>query len=52
MGGTRPLIGYVPQSPSFDRGDPISVLDFFTAATSKWPGVPAHPPKNTGSGAG
>ena len=30
--GTRPLIGYVPQSPSFDRGDPISVLDFFTAA--------------------
>ena len=31
MGGTRPLIGYVPQSPSFDRGDPISVLDFFTA---------------------
>ena len=32
MGGTRPLIGYVPQSPSFDRGDPISVLDFFTAA--------------------
>ena len=28
---TRPLIGYVPQSPSFDRGDPISVLDFFTA---------------------
>ena len=35
--GTRPLIGYVPQSPSFDRGDPVSVLDFFTAATSKWP---------------
>ena len=37
MGGTRPLIGYVPQSPSFDRGDPVSVLDFFTAATAKWP---------------
>ena len=35
--GTRPLIGYVPQSPSFDRGDPVSVLDFFTAATAKWP---------------
>ena len=35
--GTRPLVGYVPQSPSFDRGDPVSVLDFFTAATSKWP---------------
>lgn len=35
--GTRPLVGYVPQSPSFDRGDPLSVLDFFTAATSRWP---------------
>ena len=37
MGGTRPLIGYVPQSPSFDRGDPVSVFDFFSAAISKWP---------------
>ena len=36
-GGNRPLVGYVPQSPSFDRGDPVSVLDFFTAATAKWP---------------
>lgn len=36
-GGSRPLIGYVPQSPSFDRGDPVSVLDFFTAATARWP---------------
>ena len=35
--GTRPLVGYVPQSPTFDRGDPVSVLDFFTAATSHWP---------------
>ena len=35
--GNRPLIGYVPQSPNFDRGDPVSVLDFFTAATSRWP---------------
>lgn len=35
--GTRPLIGYVPQSPTFDRGDPLSVLDFFTAATSRYP---------------
>lgn len=34
---TRPLIGYVPQSPSFDRGDPISVLDFFVASISRWP---------------
>jgi zinc transport system ATP-binding protein len=23
-------IGYVPQSPSFDRGDPVSVMDLFT----------------------
>ncbi len=30
-------IGYVPQSPSFDRSCPISVLDFFTAAISRWP---------------
>ena len=37
VGGNRPLVGYVPQSPSFDRGDPVSVLDFFTAATAKWP---------------
>lgn len=36
-GGSRPLVGYVPQSPTFDRGDPVSVLDFFTAATARWP---------------
>lgn len=34
---TRPRIGYVPQSPTFDRGDPVSVLDFFAAAISSWP---------------
>lgn len=34
---TRPLIGYVPQSPSFDRGDLVSVFDFFSAAISNWP---------------
>jgi zinc transport system ATP-binding protein len=34
---SRPLIGYVPQSPSFDHGAPISVLDFFVAAISSWP---------------
>ena len=34
---TRPLIGYVPQSLSFDRGDPVSVFDFFSAAISHWP---------------
>ncbi len=35
--GVRPRIGYVPQSPTFHRGDPLSVLDFFTASTSKYP---------------
>ncbi len=34
---TRPLIGYVPQSPTFDRGDPVSVLDLFSAAVSRYP---------------
>ena len=34
---SRPKIGYVPQSPSFDRGYPVSVLDFFAAAISRWP---------------
>jgi len=34
---SRPVIGYVPQSPTFDRGDPVSVLDFFAAAVSDWP---------------
>jgi zinc transport system ATP-binding protein len=33
----RPLVGYVPQSPVFDRGDPVSVLDFFAAAISNYP---------------
>ena len=30
-------IGYVPQSPAFDRGDPISVLDLFACCLSKRP---------------
>ena len=30
-------IGYVPQSPSFDRGDPISVLDLFRCCISRKP---------------
>ena len=34
---TRPLVGYVPQSPAFDRGDPVSVLDLFSSAISRWP---------------
>ncbi len=34
---SRPVIGYVPQSPVFHRGDPVSVLDFFAAAVADWP---------------
>lgn len=33
----RPRIGYVPQSPSFDRGDPMSVLDLFICCTCRRP---------------
>ena len=34
---SRPVIGYIPQSPTFHRGDPVSVLDFFAAAIGDWP---------------
>lgn len=34
---TRPLVGYVPQSPSFDPSEPVSVLDLFAAAIDQWP---------------
>lgn len=30
-------IGYVPQSPAFDRGDPVSVLDLFVCCNSARP---------------
>lgn len=30
-------IGYVPQSPAFDRGDPVSVLDLFVCCNSGRP---------------
>lgn len=30
-------IGYVPQSPTFDRGDPVSVLDLFSCCIGKRP---------------
>lgn len=33
----KPRIGYVPQSPAFDSGDPVTVLDLFTTAISKYP---------------
>lgn len=32
-----PRIGYVPQSPAFDPGDPISVLDLFACCMGKRP---------------
>ncbi len=33
----RPKIGYVPQSPAFDPGDPLSVCDLFACCLSKRP---------------
>lgn len=33
----KPAIGYVPQSPTFDPGDPISVADLFVCCMSKRP---------------
>ena len=33
----RPRIGYVPQSPAFDPGDPLSVADLFACCMSKRP---------------
>ena len=32
-----PRIGYVPQSPSFDSGDPVSVADLFACCMSRRP---------------
>ncbi len=32
--GSKPKIGYVPQSPSFDPGDPVSVADLFLCCMS------------------
>ena len=33
----KPRIGYVPQSPSFDPSDPVSVADLFACCMSKRP---------------
>ena len=33
----KPKIGYVPQSPSFDPGDPVSVSDLFVCCLSRRP---------------
>lgn len=35
--GRKPKIGYVPQSPSFDPGDPVSVSDLFICCLSRRP---------------
>ncbi len=34
---TKPKIGYVPQSPTFDPGDPVSVADLFACCLSSRP---------------
>ena len=33
----KPRIGYVPQSPAFDPGDPVSVADLFACCMSRCP---------------
>ncbi len=35
--GKRPKIGYVPQSPAFAPGDPVSVADLFVCCMSRHP---------------
>ncbi len=35
--GKKPKIGYVPQSPTFDPSDPVSVADLFVCCQSKRP---------------
>ena len=37
-----PRIGYVPQSPTFDPGDPLSVADLFTCCKSARPAFLGH----------
>lgn len=38
----KPKIGYVPQSPTFDPGDPVSVADLFTCCMSSRPAFLGH----------
>ena len=33
----KAIIGYVPQSPAFDRGDPVTVADLFVCCMSRKP---------------
>ncbi len=35
--GRKPKIGYVPQTPTFDPSDPVSVADLFVCCQSKLP---------------
>ncbi len=38
----KPTIGYVPQSPTFDPGDPLSVADLFVCCQSRRPSFLGH----------
>ena len=38
----KPKIGYVPQSPAFDPGDPVSVADLFSCCMSGRPAFIGH----------
>ena len=40
--GRKPMIGYIPQSPAFDPGDPVSVADLFVCCQSKRPAFLGH----------
>jgi zinc transport system ATP-binding protein len=40
--GRKPIIGYVPQSPTFDPGDPVSVADLFGCCMSRRPAFLGH----------
>ncbi len=40
--GRKPKIGYVPQSPAFDPGDPVSVADLFACCQSRRPAFLGH----------
>lgn len=40
--GRKPIIGYVPQSPAFDPGDPVSVADLFCCCMSARPAFLGH----------
>ncbi len=40
----RPVIGYVPQKLEYDPTAPVSVLDLFAGALSRWPAWLGHRP--------